>query len=232
MTAVPRSSGRSAANPYTAQPTGDPSSRLVATAPAGIALGALPVTGPSRPPGGVPALAPHRRLARTPASAQVGLHWTGAHGGAGVDTLTSLITGSASLGRAWPLLPRGAAPTVLVARTSYLALRALQDALTDWAWRDPAGGRPSLPSVALVGVAVIADAPGKLPRDLRKFAEIVTSGAPRVWELPWVEAWRCGGRPDLDTAPGQYRRLAADLVDLVPALRGGQYPCAPSGSLL
>lgn len=168
-------------------------------------------------------------MPRAPGSAAVGLWWVGAHGGAGVSTLTELIEGTATLGARWPLPPRGPVPAVLVARTSHCALEAMRDAAIDYA----AGG---LSSLDLVGWVFIHDAP-KLPavlqermRHLAGAAPVDDRGRALVWELPWVEPWRLGGPVRLDTAPGAYRKFAADLTDLVPALRGGQYPTTLTGS--
>ncbi len=195
------------------------------------------VGGPATPPGGVPALPPHRRLPRVGASSSVGVYWVGAHGGAGVDTLSRLVIGSGTLGRAWPLVPRGVAPAVLVARTHYAGLQALRDAIKDWAWRDPETGLASLPRVGLIGVALIRDtSEKKLPRQLRDLAEHVTGGATQVgavlWELPWVEAWRLGQPPHLHGAPQPYKDMADDLDDLIPALSGDQSPTDPPGGHL
>jgi len=179
--------------------------------------------------GALPSLPPDRRLPRSPASAAAGLFWVGAHGGAGVSTLAALIEGTATLGARWPLPPTGPVPTVLVSRTSHTALEALRDAAIDYA----SGG---LATLDLVGWVFIRDAPGKLPAALRDRMTHLAGAAPRdkrgralVWDLPWVESWRLGSPAQLDTAPRAYRTFAADLTDLVPALRGGLYPTTLTG---
>lgn len=134
--------------------------------------------------------------------------------------MTRLIIGSGTLGRAWPVSPQSPA-CVLVARTHYAGLRSLQDAVTDWAGH-------GIPSVALVGVALIRDTPErKLPPALRDLADVVTAGATQLnallWELPWVEDWRRGQEPSLTGAPKEYRQMAVDLEGAVPALRGGMF---------
>ena len=85
-------------------------------------------------------------------------------------------------------------------------LTAARSALTQWA----SGAAPKL---YLIGLAVLADAPGNTPKALRDFAAIVGGGAPRLWTLPWVEAWRLG---DSTTPPParEYRRFITDLAVL------------------
>jgi hypothetical protein len=62
-------------------------------------------------------------------------------------------------GHAWPELSTGAvAPCIVVARTNVRGLLAARSALTQWA----ASGAGA--SVQLLGLVLVADAPGKLPR--------------------------------------------------------------------
>lgn len=130
--------------------------------------------------------------------------WVGVHGGAGETTLEELLEGSRAAGHAWPTATPPLAPprVVLVARTHARGLQAAQLAATEWASGDVA--------TDLLGLALLADAPGRLPRALRDFAALVSGGVPRVWRLPWVEAWRTG-EPVSDTAPKAARRLLDDL---------------------
>ena len=83
-------------------------------------------------------------------------------------------------------------------------LRAAQSAATQWA----AG---LAPFVQLIGLVVVADAPGKMPRPIRELTHLVSGGVPRTWHVPWNEAWRLGEPTALDTAPRQVRRLVDDL---------------------
>jgi hypothetical protein len=69
---------------------------------------------------------------------------------------------------------------------------------------------------ALWGLVVMADAPGTLPKVLRDLAKLVLGGFPRVWRVPWVEAWRRGAAPG-DRAPAEVRRLSRDLQALAEA---------------
>ena len=68
-------------------------------------------------------------------------------------------------------------------------------------------------AVDLLGLAVLADAPGKTPKPLRDFAAIVGGGAPRLWTLPWVEAWR-HGEATTPPAARAYQRFITDLAAL------------------
>jgi hypothetical protein len=112
-----------------------------------------------------------------------------------------------------PVPPSPAAPVVLVARTSFAGLSAAQRAATEWA----AGqlGR----SVELLGLVLIADAPGRAPRQLRHLEEVVVGGVPRTWRIAWHEPWRLGERPALESAPADVRRLFAELSLIDPASR-------------
>jgi len=51
--------------------------------------------------------------------------------------------------------------------------------------------------VELLGLVVVADAPGRLPKPLRDLTDLVTGGAPRAWRVGWQEKWRQGNPPDL-----------------------------------
>lgn len=137
--------------------------------------------------------------------------WVGAHGGAGETTLAQLVDGSRTAGRSWPISSddQRRAHVVLVARTHAAGLCAAQRATSEWA----AGGLP----VDLLGLVLIADAPRRLPRPLRELAELVAGGAPRVWQLPWVEAWRQGEPVDHDLAPKAFANFLIDLRGVIDA---------------
>ncbi|WP_146099566.1 DUF6668 family protein [Kineococcus xinjiangensis] len=165
-------------------------------------------------------MAPPRpdRLPRRPVAWGPALWVVGAHGGSAESTLAGLLPGAAAAGHAWPQPPGGPdVPVLLVARSDARGLRAAQHAATEWAAGVVAG-------VELLGLAVVADAPGKPPRPLRQFAALVAGGVPRLWHLPWVDAWRIGEQPVLAAAPGEFRRLAADLRSLVPPTAAARGP--------
>lgn len=134
------------------------------------------------------------------------LWWVGAHGGAGETTLSALTPEWPGSGHAWPrtLARRGPVRVVVTARSSARGLLAAQAASRQWA----AG---LLPHVQLVGLVVIADAPGRVPRPLRDLSQVVVGGFPRAWFVPWVEPWRLGEPPALETAPRSVRQLVDDL---------------------
>ncbi|MCK6211939.1 hypothetical protein KZX45_15445 [Georgenia sp. EYE_87] len=172
---------------------------------AGAAARFLVPTGPAMPQRGVPSPAnglPARVRTERPAP-----WWLGTHGGAGESTLAGLVPSSGAAGHAWPL-PRDVddvQPVVLVARTSLRGLESARVAATQWAAGDVLG-------VELLGLVLMADAPGRLPRPLRDLAHHVAGGVPRVWSVPWVEAWRSGG----DAAPHALTVLRRDLTTLLP----------------
>jgi hypothetical protein len=147
------------------------------------------------------------RLARRTMTSSAALWITGAHGGAGESRIADLLPGARVTDHCWPVLQDGSTPRVLlVCRADMRGLTAARSALTQWA----SGAAPEL---ELLGLAVLADAPGKTPRPLRDFAAIVGGGAPRLWTLPWVEAWRHG---DSTTPPParEYQRFITDLAAL------------------
>lgn len=142
---------------------------------------------------------PRRRLVRGELSTLV--WWVGAHGGAGETSLERLLSGSRAGGHAWPISPdpTAPAPAILIARTSYTGLTAAQQALRDW-------GSGSV-SVELLGLVLIADVPGKLPKELRGLVDLIDGAAPgATWLLPWQSDWRFG-QPSLQRASRPLREL-------------------------
>jgi hypothetical protein len=147
------------------------------------------------------------RLGRRTVSGSAALWVTGAHGGSGESRTADLIGSARVTDHCWPVVQDGRKPRVLlVCRADMRGLTAAQSALTQWA-------SGAAPAVDLLGLAILADAPGKTPKPLRDFAAIVGGGAPRFWTLPWVEAWRHG---DSTTAPParEYQRFITDLAVL------------------
>ncbi len=164
-------------------------------------------TGPTAPQRGVPAPGASDQLPIQPQPRDAELWWLGVHGGAGETSLAALVPDWLAAEHMWPQ-PLGDARVVLTARSNMRGLRAAQAAATQWA----AG---LVPHVEVVGLVIVADAPGRLPRPLREFSQIVGGGVPRTWTLPWIEAWRLGEPPALSDAPREVRRLVDDLRAVV-----------------
>lgn len=165
-------------------------------------------TGPTAPQPTAPVVDVIDRLAQVDASGTpLPSAWiVGTHGGAGETTLAQLLPDAIATGHRWPVGGLGA-PVILAARTHMPGLLAAQRAVMEWA----SGSAP----VALAGIVLVADAPGKLPRPLRDFAQVVTGGAPNTWSLPWVEDWRLGIPPDRATAPGPIRTVLEDITSTI-----------------
>ena len=163
--------------------------------------------------GGVVPPGPQDRLARRvlERDEQAAVWWVGAHGGAGESTLEELFSGSRAADHSWPLTAAHLPPArvVLVARTHAYGLRAAQSAIREWAAGDV--------EVLLLGLVLLADAPGRLPHALRQLAGLIAGGVPAVWSLPWIEAWRVGELPAADNAPKVVRRLLEDLRAMTDA---------------
>lgn len=187
-------------SPWVSQPTTVPP-----TSPAIAAVSTSIATGPTRPQHGVPLPDPADRLPIIDRSGQAELWWVGVHGGAGESSLASLVPEWQGGGHAWPRTAGDSLDrVVLVARTNYLGLKAAQAASMQWA----AG---LVPSAQILGLVLIADAPGRTPRPLRDLARLVGGGVPRTWNLPWNESWRLGEPPALTSAPRQVLRLVDEL---------------------
>ncbi|GAB2638252.1 DUF6668 family protein [Kribbella swartbergensis] len=165
--------------------------------------------GPSAPQLGVPAPAEDQRLPKFAIPAADTLWWVGAHGGSGETTMSLLLPGTRAANHRWPIPPPPVpTPVILVARTNGSGLRAAQRAATEWASGVVQG-------VAVLGLVLIADAPGRLPRVLDDFADIVGGGVPRVWDIPWIEEWRRGEAPTPDNTPDE----VFEVLESIYALR-------------
>lgn len=164
---------------------------------------------PQTPQPGVPTPDMADRLPRRDVNRPAILWWLGVHGGAGESTLSATVAGSRSAGHAWPTANDGSiSNVVLVARSNANGLAAAQRAATEWA-------SGSLPMVRLLGLVIVADSRGKLPKPLRDLAQVVSGGVPQVWQVPWVEEWRLGEPFNLDSSPKEVRALAASVTALI-----------------
>ena len=168
------------------------------------------------------------RTALTPGAA-ARVWWIGVHGGAGESTLEQLLEGSRAAGHAWPVPPPGthaaARPSVvLVARTHAHGLRAAQAAAREWA----SGDVP----VRLLGLLLIADAPGRLPRALRDLSRLVAGGVPASWSIGWYEPWRLGTPVSTAVKPGDAMAAISAIEDLTTPVPEPASPAQadPAGS--
>lgn len=171
------------------QPTQQPVQQAapVAVVPPGTAVGAVHAA-PAAPAPRAPS--PHRgeRIA-----------WVNAHGGGGASTLAHAL-GGADLGTRWPEPADGEPGDVLlVARTHAGGIRAASQALNALRMGDHPDG------LRLVAVVLVADAPGRLPRQLGQRVRVLRSAA-EVHRVPWVPAWRLGD--EVDPLPRDVRALA------------------------
>lgn len=129
----------------------------------------------------------------------------GAHGGAGESTLARSLAGALATGHAWPHSPTPA-PVLLVARSTMSGLDALRLALRDWA--------SGATGVRLAGAAIMAAAPGGVPRPLNDVIATIAGTAP-VWRIPWCGAWLEDPEPSVHSAD---RRTLRGLDALATAL--------------
>jgi hypothetical protein len=161
------------------------------------------LSGPSAPQLGVPVVEgglPIRSV--DPASHDGTVAVLGCSGGSGESSLATVLDGYACA-HAWPA---AGGPVVLCARTTALGLRAAQGALAQWAARSV--------SAEVLGLALVQDTPDRRPKPLRDLERIVGSGAPHVWEIPWIAEWR-NDQARIDTAPRQVKSLIADVQTLL-----------------
>ncbi len=77
-----------------------------------------------------------------------------------------------------------------------------------------------MPHADVLGLAIVADAPGRLPRPLRDLAALVAGGVPKVWHVPWVETWRLGEPVGLETSPRAVRQMVSELHHLLSTRTG------------
>ena len=169
--------------------------------------------GATAPQPGVPTPDTADRLPRREAAWPATVWWLGVHGGAGESTLAALAPGTRPADHAWPIPVRPGTThrVVLVARANYSGLTAAQRAATEWA-SNTLGD-----SVQLLGLVLVADAPGRRPKVLRELEQVIAGGVPRVWQLPWVEAWRLGPAAVGDQLPKEFRELFAGLSLTAPS---------------
>jgi len=128
-------------------------------------------------------------------------------GGAGVSSLIRAGADGQDADRSWPT---GGFVVAVTRRTSY----GLEWA-RDVARQHASSGVPD--GVVLAGLVVVADAPGRAPRRLARFLDLVCGAYPRVWEVPWVEEWRLAGHAEPLPTPPAVRQLRDDMRALTGA---------------
>lgn len=140
----------------------------------------------------------------------------GVHGGAGESTLTALFAGFAAANHQWPVSSRALARSrvVLCARTNFWGMTAVMHVAGQW---DAAGlrDRVAMP----LGLVLIADRPGRLPKSLEAFARHLEAATDHVWRLPWVEAWAAGEVPSPANCPKEAHALRVGLTAALEAAR-------------
>ena len=131
----------------------------------------------------------------TPGGGRARCWWLGAHGGAGETTLASLFAGIPAAEHHWPISngPRKTS-VVLVAKTNFWGMVAAQAAMRDWS----ANHRRH---VTVLGLVLIADRRGRLPRPLLDLQRTLGGATGNLWWLPWVESWTLGEVPSRENAP-------------------------------
>lgn len=140
---------------------------------------------------GVNGLTVRRRIRRSTVDGAPLLWVVGAHGGAGASTWARLLE-AGDAGASWPqhVNPSRSLAVVVCCRSTAAGLRAAQDVGIEWA----AGGLPG----QLVGLVVGADAPGRLPRELRDQLQISSGAFPHCIFVPWQAQWRFARENDVN----------------------------------
>lgn len=141
---------------------------------------------------------------RNPSPSTGGWSLLAAHGGAGVSSLQRSGAGGEDAQRIWP----SSGLVVVVARRTAYGLEWARDAARQHA----SGCAPA--GVELAGLVVVADAPGRVPKRLAAFLDLVCGAYPRVWEVPWVEEWRLAGHGEPLPTPPAVQQLHIDMQAL------------------
>jgi hypothetical protein len=136
-----------------------------------------------------------------------------AHGGAGVSCLLRAgvdAAGGHDADRRWPV----AGSVLLVARTSTYGLERASDLArqhtADSARHFGTAGADGA-DVRLVGLVLVADAPGRLPARIAGLADLVSGGFSRCWQVPWLPQWRLASAGEPLPVHPEVARLIRDL---------------------
>lgn len=159
------------------------------------------------PAAAAPLLASPATEATVGVTPPAGVWVMGVSGGCGESTAAAILPGATAGQRRWPPAAAGGdVPVLLVARGSMASLAAAQRVAGEWA----VGGAPE---VRLLGLLVVADAPGGEPRPVTDLIRLLGGGLPQVWRLPWVRDWRLASPQD-----GPLPRPAAAVVRAITDL--------------
>lgn len=114
----------------------------------------------------------------------------GAHGGAGVSTLAQVLGPAADCERRWPAVLATATESespfvVIVAKESIEGLTRAHDLLRQWHSGAGMGRRRS----HLLGLITVAHSPGRVPKPIRRYLEVVDAASPARWRVDWQDAW-------------------------------------------
>ena len=163
----------------------------------------VPVRALSLPSAGLVSAPPARRSLDTSVRMVDGVALLGAHGGAGVTSLlrAGLDQVAVDADRCWPR----AGLVLLVARTTTSGL--------EWA-RDLARQHASglVGDVELLGLVLVADAPGRLPTRIAGLRDLVSGAFPRTWHLPWLQEWRLAATTEPLPIHPDMQHLTAELT--------------------
>ncbi|BBC35816.1 hypothetical protein SGFS_071100 [Streptomyces graminofaciens] len=164
-----------------------------------------------------PVIEPEQARAQSEVPAQLAatprrFSWIATHGGAGATTLAAVFGGH-DAGREWPRPDRGEPESVLlVARTHAAGLDAVSYTLDIFRRGD------APPGLDLNAIVLVADAPGRLPRQLNQRVKVINSVID-VYRVPWVPDWRTG---DLTGPPPREALALARLTGAVAAPNTGK----------
>ncbi|NKY88886.1 hypothetical protein HGA07_25125 [Nocardia veterana] len=110
----------------------------------------------------------------------------GAHGGAGVSTLSRMLAPAADCGRQWPAVLGGESPfIVLVARETIEGLSRAHHLLRQW-HSGLAGDRS-----VLLGLVTCAYQSGRQPKQIRQYLDVMWDLVPEDgrWRIEWQPTW-------------------------------------------
>jgi hypothetical protein len=131
----------------------------------------------------------------------------GTHGGAGTTTVARLL-GATDVGRRWPERTEPQL-VLLTARTNARGLASASQSLAGY----HAAEHPDGPYLA--GFVMVPDAPGRLPKALKRRILILAS-ATMVYRLPWVAVWRLKDTEEIPAVESDLRRFADQVIDAHP----------------